>query len=662
MTLDISRYLAATRLGGLAVGPHDQLALGAATPGRDGKAFETEIRSVDAATGAVGRLVAPAGGTAAAGFTAAGDLLFVAKRDDPSAPEDEKVGAAPSLWLLPASGGEARRVASAPDGIGEVAVARDADVVVLKIGVFPEAADLAEDRARATAREDAGTTALFWDSYPIRYWDHSLAPRDPRLFVTDVAGSPLRDLTGPVGRALVEEPFTVTPDGTRVITGWATPLGHADYRYDLAVIEVADGSRTTLVAEDGYAHGSPAVSPDGRWLAYRRELLGAPDIPAIVELWLLELATGERRRLAPELDRWAESAVFTAGSDAVLFETADRGHQAIWRVAVEPVDAAAVRLTADGAFSETSPSRQNGTVFALRSRIDAPPELVVLDDTTPDQQPRVLHAEGFGELPGVLEEVTATAADGTALRAWLVRPQDVTEPAPLVVFIHGGPRGSWNAWQWRWQPYLLAARGYAVLLPDPALSVGYGQAMIDRGWGQWGGVPYDDVLALTDAALERDDLDADRTAVMGGSYGGYLTNWTITHTDRFRCAITHASLWDLTPMGAISDDGVGWRYEFGHPRVDREFYARWSPSTYADAIVTPTLVIHGERDFRVPVGEGISLYTELQIAGVASQLLYFPDENHWILKPGNIKVWYDAVLAWLDQWVLGADPRRPDNS
>jgi len=661
MTFDSTTFLAVTRLGGLVAGPGDRLALGAASPGRDGKAFETGLRAVDPETGAVRWLVAPRSGSAAAGFTRGGDLLFVARRDDPQAPEAEKVGDSASLWLLPAAGGEARRLVSAPAGVGGVAAARDADVIIVKVDVFPTAVTLEDDRLAATAREDAGTSALLWEDYPIRYWDHPLAPRQPRLLVTDTAGSPLRDLTGAVGHALTEQDMTVTPDGSTVITGWATPVGGGEDRYDLVAIDVATGGRTVLVTDDAYAHASPAVSPDGRWVAYSRERLTDQQLSPAVELWLLERSTGDRRRLAPELDRWPEGFSFTADSASVVVDGADSGRHSVWVVPLEPTGAAATRLSDAGSFTDVRPSWEGGRVFALRSTIGAPPELVTLDVAAAEQEPRVLHAEGFSDdLPGRVEEVTTTAADGTPLRAWLVLPEGAQGPAPLALVIHGGPLGSWNAWQWRWQPMLLAARGYAVLLPDPALSTGYGQRMVDRGWGQWGGAPWEDVLALTDAALARDDLDAERTAVLGGSYGGYLTNWAITHTDRFRCAVTHASLWDLTSFRGTTDNAAFWEREFGHPRRDRGFYERWSPATHADAIVTPTLVIHGEQDFRVPVGEGLGLYAELQRSGIPSQLLYFPDENHWVLKPGNISVWYDAVLAWLDRWVLGAAPRRPD--
>jgi dipeptidyl aminopeptidase/acylaminoacyl peptidase len=183
--------------------------------------------------------------------------------------------------------------------------------------------------------------------------------------------------------------------------------------------------------------------------------------------------------------------------------------------------------------------------------------------------------------------------------------------------------------------------------------------MLERGWQEWGGRPYTDILALTDAALERPDLDAERTAVAGASYGGYMTNWIIGHTDRFRCAVSHAGVWDLISFRPTTDDLIDWELWFGDPGKRPEFYRQWSPSTYAEKITTPTLVTHGERDYRCPVGEGLALYSELQRRGVDSAMLYLPDENHWVLKPGNIRVWYQTVLAWLDHHLLDQPWERP---
>jgi dipeptidyl aminopeptidase/acylaminoacyl peptidase len=219
---------------------------------------------------------------------------------------------------------------------------------------------------------------------------------------------------------------------------------------------------------------------------------------------------------------------------------------------------------------------------------------------------------------------------------------------------------SWNAWSWRWNPWLMAARGYAVLLPDPALSTGYGQHMIERGWDGWGDTPYTDVMTITDAVVARPDIDASRTAMMGGSFGGYMANWIAGHTDRFRAIVSHAGLWALDQMMATTDWPSFWRRSFGDPDTQPRRYEDNSPHRHVAAIVTPMLVIHGDKDYRVPVGEALRLWADLQRHGKSAKFLYFPDENHWILKPGDVPVWYDTVLAFLAQYVRDEPWRRPE--
>jgi dipeptidyl aminopeptidase/acylaminoacyl peptidase len=233
-------------------------------------------------------------------------------------------------------------------------------------------------------------------------------------------------------------------------------------------------------------------------------------------------------------------------------------------------------------------------------------------------------------------------------------------PAPLVVFIHGGPLSSWSSWSWRWNPWLLAARGYAVLLGDPALSTGYGQSFVERGRGRWGAEPFTDLMALVDAAVARPDIDEGRTAAMGGSFGGYMANWVAGRTDRFRCIVTHASIWSLEQFHGTTDHAAWWEREFGAPEAMPERYRDHSPDRHLDRIRTPMLVIHGERDHRVPIGEALRLWTDLTRFGVEAKFLYFPDENHWILTPPHVRVWYETVLAFLDQHVLGKDWARPE--
>ncbi len=222
------------------------------------------------------------------------------------------------------------------------------------------------------------------------------------------------------------------------------------------------------------------------------------------------------------------------------------------------------------------------------------------------------------------------------MRSWLVLP-GTESPAPLLLWIHGGPLHSWNCWSWRWNPWLLAAHGYAVLLPDPALSTGYGQDFIQRGWGKWGGAPFDDLMAATDVACADPRIDAERTAAMGGSFGGYMANWVAAHTDRFDAIVTHASLWALDQFGATTDASYYWLRE-----MTRDMAAANSPHRFVGQIRTPMLVIHGDKDYRVPIGEALRLWYELLTeSGLPAaddgtsphQFLYFPSENHWVLDP-----------------------------
>ncbi len=653
VTLDLDAYLALPRLSGLHTAPDGTLLVHRSLPDREGTRFATSVLAIDDA--GTRPLTGARRGLGVAGTTPDGDVLLLDRRPDPDAepPPDE----VPALWQLPRHGGEPRFRAGTPAGVGTVAVARDAGTVVFTSAVYRTAADLDADHTHAATRKDAGTEALFFDGYPVRHWDAHLGQRAPRLLVLD--GDTPRDLTGDCGWALHEAGLDVTPDGTTVVTTWETPSGAGARHRDVVTIDVATGARRTLLHDPRVDHVEPACSPDGRHVAVCREPVVAPDRPATLELWLVPLDCGAPRRLAPRFEHWPRGVEWAADGAALLFVTDEAGRAPVWRLDLAGDGLAGdgpVRLSADGAFSDVR-ATADGTVYALRSRIATPPEVVALE---PGREPRVVYAEPAPDWPGSVEEIRTTAEDGTPLRAWLVLPKATEGPSPLVVAVHGGPLASWNAWQWRWQPQLFAARGYAVLLPDPALSTGYGPGMIARGWDQWGGTPYTDVMALTDAAVARDDIDAERTAVAGGSYGGYLTNWIIGHTDRFRCAVSHASLWDLAAFQGVTDDAVAWARWWGDPQEAADSYRRWSPSQHADRISTPTLVINGERDFRTPVGEGLALYAALQRRDVPSALLYLPDENHWVLRPGNIRAWYDTVLAWLDHHVLGVPWRRPE--
>ncbi len=470
-----------------------------------------------------------------------------------------------------------------------------------------------------------------------------------------------RHLTPDAGRALDETAFDVLPDGSGVVTGWLRWPDLRSPTQDLVLIDAATGARRELTPGGAWFH-EPRVSADGKWVVAVRDDLAAPVTAFDSTLWLFDLATGEGRDLTPDLDLWPGAPQWAADGRHVAF-TADReGHHALLQVEIETGQVSV--LAAEGAWTDVALDPDGTRSFALRSSYAAPPEVVVLplDGDAPRVLPSPVPPVDRLRVPATPERIQTTTADGTRIGAWLLTPRGATadQPAPVVLWIHGGPLSSWNAWHWRWNPHLLVDRGYAVVLPDPGLSTGYGIDMVRRGWGRWGEEPYTDLMAVMDDVVARPDIDATRTAAMGGSFGGYMANWIAGHTDRFRTIITHASLWDMRGFHGTTDWGTTMESEFGDPYREPGPWDASSPSEHVAAIRTPMLVIHGELDHRVPISEGLRLWTDLARHGVDARFLYFPDENHWVLKPANARVWYETVLAWLDHHVLDQPWIKPE--
>ncbi|MHA6794800.1 S9 family peptidase [Pseudonocardia bannensis] len=665
---DLQDYIALPRLSGLAMSPDgSRLVTTVSAPDPDRTRYLTALWEIDP-SGArpARRLTRSAAGEQGAVFTPGGDLLFVSTRPGPDEKPKERTPAA--LWMLPAGGGEARLVGTRPGGVGAPVVAAEAGTVVVTSMTLPGAITGSDDQQRRDARTDKKVTAILHSGYPVRFWDHDLGPDRPRLLAGEVPAGDHEvewaDLTPDPGGALLDSSADISPDGTTVVTDWqiAEPFGSA--RRILVAIDVATGERRTLADDPGFEFSGARISPDGRTVAVIRESRSTPAAAPRVDLVLVPLAGGETpgvRELTREWDRWPAEVRWTPDGSALIVVADSDGRSPLFRVAV--ADGAVTRLTGDdGAYTDPRVSPDGRHVYALRGAVDAPPAPVRLDAHAPDQRPQPLPGPaGRPALPGTMSEITTTAEDGTPLRAWLALPGNATdEPAPLLLWIHGGPLGSWNTWQWRWNPWLMVARGYAVLLPDPALSTGYGQEFIDRGWGEWSRAPYTDLLALTDAAQARPEVDATRTAAMGGSFGGYMANWIAGHTDRFAAIVTHASLWALDQFGPTTDAAFYWSRE-----MTAEMAAANSPHVHADAITTPMLVIHGDKDYRVPIGEGLRLWWDLMSRqedpeGQPHRFLYFPDENHWILTPQHAIVWYQTVTGFLDHHVLGKDFEVPE--
>jgi dipeptidyl aminopeptidase/acylaminoacyl peptidase len=677
---DLHDYARAPRVGSVRLSPDGSwIALAVQTVGDTPPKYLTSIWRVDTAPGGVPvRLTRSAEGEGNPEFLPDGSLAFVSRRPDGTASagsdKAQPKEAKPALWLLPAGGGEARRIAAPGGGVAGIAAARDASVLVYSASTFRGKTTGEQDATVRRARTEAGVAAILHESGRLRHWDHDLSAEQLRLLFAAVpaavaAGEDAdeglaapRDLTPDPGRALDEQAFDLSPDGSAVVTGWVVPEPDGDARAEVAVIDTATGDRRTLLGGPGVDFEGPKVSPDGTLVVAVRAEHETYDRPGDATLVLTTLEGGEPRDLLPGFDRYPGGAVWAPDSKSVFFTADHEGRRPVFRVDLGSGEV--VRITADhGAYESLCPAPDGTSLYALRSAYDEAPAPVRIDLADPAAEPDRLATPGARfDFPGRLEEISAEAADGTAIRGWLVVPAQASAqmPAPLVLWVHGGPISSWNSWSWRWNPWLLAARGYAVLLPDPALSTGYGIRMIERGHSGWGGTPFTDVMTITDATVERTDIDDTKTAMMGGSFGGYMANWIAGHTDRFSAIVSHAGLWALDQMFGTTDGPAFWRRIFGDFAVRPERYLANSPHLHADKIATPILIIHGDKDYRVPVGEALRMWWDLSSRSKPVKFLYFPDENHWILKPGDVEVWYETVLAFLAEHVRGEAWQQPE--
>jgi len=675
---DLDQYVAMPRLGGLAMS-HDgtRLVTTVSTITKAGTGYATALWGVDPqGEHPAYRITRSAKGEAGAAFSRDGTLYFTSARPNPENDDDHPEA---SLWEIPAGGGEARVVLSRPGGVGQVLCAREADVTLVVAGLLPGATDEKTHAAIHKARKDGGVQAILHDGYPVRYWDADLGPSAPQLFVAepDESAEPTRPTTTDhvpplqlrwvsegVGATMRDAKPAVSPDGTFALVSLTVPEARGEQRSQLVRIDLATGERSVIADEPDHEFYAPLVSPDNSRALIVVDRKSTPEQAPRPVLHLLDLASGERIPLAPEWDRWAAPAAWLPDGSAVLVTADEDGRSPVFRIEVTTGEVSRV-TTDDAAYGDVVVSPDGTKAYAVRSSYLFPAEIVGIDLATgataalpgPVERPAI---------PGRLEEVETTAADGTRVRAWLALPETQADGAghPLLLWIHGGPLGSWNAWTWRWNPWLLVAQGYAVLLPDPALSTGYGQDFIQRGWGSWGQAPYEDLMAITDHVVAREDIDETRTAAMGGSFGGYMANWVAGQTDRFKGIVTHASLWALDQFGPTTDAAFYWQRE-----MTREMGEANSPHRFVEQIVTPMLVIHGDKDYRVPIGEGLRLWYELLAhsglpagddGSTEHRFLYFPNENHWILSPQHAKVWYQVVSGFLAEHVLGAEaPELP---
>jgi dipeptidyl aminopeptidase/acylaminoacyl peptidase len=578
-------------------------------------------------------------------------LAFISNRDGGS-----------QVWVMPASGGEARKVTSIATEAAGVTWSPDGRWLAFVSDVYPECADLACNEKTLDERESNKVKAKIADGLLYRHWTAWKEGRFSHLFIVPADGSaPPRDLTP--GAADVPpfslggpDDYVFSPDSKEMAFARKTDKVEAiSTNSDIFTLDLtAIGATPTRITTNAAADGGPQYSPDGTYLSWRVQDRAGFE----ADRWkvvILNRATGAKVALAPELDRPIEAWAFTPDGKSLYLTAEDRAASRVFRADLAG-GAARLVLSDGGSYGDVQVTPDGKTLVFTRASFTAPAEVFRANadgsGITPVTQINDTFLRTFALRPG--ESVTYEGAGGAAVQAWIIKPNTFREGTkyPLMYLVHGGPQGAWtDAWTYRWNAQVFASAGYVVVAPNPRGSTGFGQRFTDEISGDWGGKVFEDLMKGVDAAEKLSYVDATRKVAAGASYGGYAMNWFLGHTDRFKALVSHAGVFNLTSMYGVTEEL--WFPEWdlgGTPWDNRAAYEKWSPHMYAKHFKTPTLVTHGELDYRVPVGEGLQLFTTLQRRGVPSRLLVFPDEGHWINKPQNSALWYRTFLDWMGRW------------
>jgi dipeptidyl aminopeptidase/acylaminoacyl peptidase len=568
------------------------------------------------------------------------------------------------VWRVSVDGGEAEQVTRLPIDVDELLVSPDGDRLVVALEVFPGTGP-AETRRRLDELEEKqkhGPSGRIFDRLFVRHWDRWEDGRRSHLFVLPAAGGDPVDLMKDLDADAPTQPFgdageiDFSPDG-RAIVFTAKDAGREEAwstDNDLYLVPLdASAPPRELTADNRAWDTGPVFSPDGRTLAYRA--MSEPGYEAdrfciLLRAW----PDGPTRELAPGWDRSPDDLAWSPDGRTLLAAAENLGQSSVFAI---DVASGRVRTVVERGTAG-SPAWAGARIVYALDDLKSPVELWSVRPDGKDPRPvtRLNASKVAAARLGEPEPFTFTGAGGATVHGYVVKPVDF-DPAkryPVAFLIHGGPQGSFgNHFHYRWNPQTYAGAGYAAVMVDFHGSTGYGKAFTDAIQDDWGGKPLEDLQKGLAAALERHPwMDGERVAALGASYGGYMVNWIAGRwPDRFRCLVVHDG--NLDERMAYFDTEELWfpeRDHAGTPWDHPEGYARHNPVDLVKEWRTPTLVIHGGRDFRVADTQGIGTFNTLQRRGIPSRFLHFPDENHWVLKPRNSILWHETVLAWLDQW------------
>jgi dipeptidyl aminopeptidase/acylaminoacyl peptidase len=674
------------RLGDIAVSPDGRWVMFSATDVDLGKNTKTShLFIVPVAGGETRALTASLAGESRGRFSPDGkQILFESSREGGQqiwlADFDTAAGTIAEPHKLTSLSTETDGATWSPDG----------KQILFVSAVFPDCNDDGCNKKRDEEKAESKVKAQVFTQLLYRHWNAFTGKKRSHLFLVSIDGGTPRDLNP--GDEHEVPPFSLggpdgyafSPDGKEIaFEENLDPVPAISTNSDIFTLRLDDlNAKPVRISTAAGGDHSPAYSPDGKYIAWRSQERAGYESDKF-RLVIYDRSTKQIKNVLPNFDRWVDEFVWAPDSQRLFITAGDHGEEPVYATKLSGL---MIQVTMRGEFTDLHVMPNRKTLIASRMTVETPAEVVSIASDTPTNFPyqggiyisdnslaltsdgRSLACESAEvelthlnvdllnqlDLPK-MESFWFPSIGKVKVQGFLIRPPgfDASKKYPVKFLIHGGPQGAWgDSWSYRWNAELFAANGYVVVMINPRGSTGYGQAFIDGINGDWGGKPYIDLMRGLDyAEAHYPFIDKTRECALGASYGGYMADWILGHTTRFRCIVSHDGMFNPESAYGTTDELWFNEWEFkGTPWSNRPLYRKWSPMLAETNFKTPTLVVHSQLDYRLDVSEGYQLFTTLQREHVPSKMLYFPDEGHWILKPQNSQLWYKTVNDWVDQW------------